>query len=70
MQATRTAAPTTEFQATTTAARAGFLALSAAITFTLLAGVGQVADRQYDDALLAQLAVAPVLASTASAPRA
>ncbi|MBN8488616.1 MAG: hypothetical protein J0M20_12945 [Burkholderiales bacterium] len=62
MQATRTIAATTEFQASSTPARAGFLALSAAITFTLLAGIGQVADRQYDDAVLAQLAAVPMAA--------
>lgn len=73
MQATRTtaaiAAPTTQFQASSAPARAGFLALSAAITFTLLAGIGQVADRQYDDAVLAQLAAVPVAAVAIDASR-
>jgi len=69
MQATRTAAPTAAFQASSAPARAGFLALSAAITFTLLAAIGQVADRQYDDAVLAQLAAVPMAAVSAEAPR-
>lgn len=51
MQATT---QTTEFRATTAPARAGFAALAMAITLSLLAGVGQVADRQFDQALLAQ----------------
>ena len=51
MQATT---QTTEFRATTAPARAGFAALAMAITLTLLYSVGQVADRQFDQALLAQ----------------
>lgn len=73
MQATRTTAaitaPTAEFQASSAPARAGFLALSAAITFTLLAGIGQVADHQYDDAVLAQLAAVPMAAVVVDAAR-
>jgi len=51
MQAT---AQTTEFRATTAPARAGFLGLAVAITFTLLYSVGQIADQQFDAATLAQ----------------
>ena len=51
---------TAEFRATSTPERASFLAMAAAITFTLLMGVGQIADQQVDDALLAQAAATPV----------
>jgi hypothetical protein len=60
---------TATFQASSVPARASFLALAVAITVTLLASVGQVADRQYDQALMAQ-AASVQLAAQAQAPRA
>ena len=53
---------TAEFHASSAPARAGFLALAVVISLTLLAGVGRVADRQYDAAQLAQAASATLAA--------
>ena len=64
-----TTAQTTEFRATTAPARAGFAALAMAITFTLLYSVGQVADRQFDQALLAQAGSTQLAAQADSALR-
>lgn len=54
---------TPAFQASSISARASFLAMALVITVTLLASVGQVADRQYDAALMAQTASVQLAAS-------
>lgn len=60
----------TRFIATSTGARAAFMALAAVITFSLLGAVGGVADRQFDQALMAQAAAPLQLAASApAAPR-
>ena len=60
---------TTAFQATSTTQRSAFLGLAAAITFSLLALIGEVADHQVEQSLMAQAASAPVVASAGTAPR-
>lgn len=60
---------TTRFTATSTGARASFLALAAVITFSLLGAVGGVADRQFDQALMAQAGAVHLAASTPAATR-
>ncbi|MBQ0961612.1 hypothetical protein KAK06_21915 [Ideonella sp. 4Y11] len=60
---------TPAFQASSVSARASFLALAAMITVTLLASVGQVADRQYDAALLAQATPVQLAASAVPAAK-
>lgn len=47
---------TREFQASSKAARTGFLSLAAVVTFSVLAGLSQIANAQADDALVAQAA--------------
>ncbi|HSI48726.1 MAG TPA: hypothetical protein VLA61_10675 [Ideonella sp.] len=51
---TATNVNTREFQASSKAARSGFLSLAAGVTFSLLAGLSQIANAQADDALMAQ----------------
>ncbi|MBN8488752.1 MAG: hypothetical protein J0M20_13655 [Burkholderiales bacterium] len=61
---------TPAFQASSVPARASFLALALVITVTLLASVGQVADRQYDAALLAQSQASGVQLAASAVPAA
>lgn len=56
-----TTTATTRFEATNAAARTGFFALAVAVTFTLLAGVSQIANLQADEAALMAQADAPVV---------
>ena len=58
---------TTEFTASSTTTRAAVAGLAFSITLGLLGVIGQVADRQYDDALLAQVAVVQLASQPASA---
>jgi hypothetical protein len=51
---------TTPYIASSTPARAGFMGLAAVVTFSVLASLGQVADRQVEDVLLAQASAVPV----------
>lgn len=53
---TRPTSTPTEFTASSNGTRAAVLGLAFSITLGLLGALGQVADRQYDDALLAQVA--------------
>jgi hypothetical protein len=66
MTTRRTATQTTVYTASSTGARASFMGLAAAVTFAVLASLGNVADRQVEDVLMAQAGALPV-AQTGSA---
>ena len=58
------------YTASSTGTRAGFMGLAAAVTFAVLASLGNVADRQVEDVLTAQAAALPMAqASSAAAPQ-
>lgn len=61
---------TPAFQVSSIPARASFLAMALVITASLLASVGQVADRQYDAALLAQAQASGVQIAASAVPAA
>lgn len=60
---------TATYTASSTGARAGFLGLAAIVTFAVLTSLGQVADRQVEDVLLAQTGQATMAQAPASAVR-
>lgn len=55
-----TSAHTPRYTASSTAARSTAFGLAAVVTLSLLSGLGQVADHQHDQALLAQADGQPV----------
>lgn len=63
------AAHTATYTASSTSARAGFMSLAAAVTLVVLASLGNVADRQVEDVLMAQASAAPVAQAASDAVR-
>lgn len=64
-----TTATTPRFAAQQTAARRVAAGLALVLTLGLMAGLDQVADRQYDDALMAQADAAPTQVVVITAKR-
>ena len=69
MTTRQTATHAATYTATSTGARAGFLSLAAAMTFAVLASLGNVADRQVEDVLIAQASALPVAQAASEATR-
>lgn len=57
----------TTYTASSTSARAAFMSLAAAVTFAVLAGLGTVADRQVEDALMAYASALPMAQASSAA---
>lgn len=67
--ATRAATQTATYTASSTRARAGFMSLAAAVTFAVLTSLGNVADRQVEDVLMAQASAVPMAQAASEALR-
>ena len=60
MSTRRTATQAHVYTASSASARAGFMGLAAAVTLAVLASLGNVADRQVEDVLMAQASAQPM----------
>lgn len=64
MTTRRTSPQAAVFTASSASVRAGFMGLAAAVTFAVLASLGNVADRQVEDVLMALASTQPVAIAT------
>lgn len=63
----QTAPRAATYTASSTSTRAGFMSLAAAVTFAVLASLGNVADYQVEDVLMAQTAALPMAQAASEA---